>query len=189
MATATTSGRVILNGETFDETIAHLAAGRVTQDVVAEWLIGRPDIGIEHVAARCFGPGAVLRPTDLAFVDAGRRKAAEAKAAAEAAKAAKSKGKKPPSQSYAEFLRNAGDIEITLGDDTYTLRPRVFSTGTFGWFGQIKPVVVVGGEKLRTSTNVCLYVNHSGYRDDVELAKAHAKATKAAKEAEADDDE
>lgn len=181
MATKLENGRLILNGETLPEALAFLAAGKVDQDTVAEWLVGRTDIGIAEVAAACFGPSARLRPTDLAFVDERRRARADA--------AAKAHGKKPPKLSYAEFLKEAGEIDIAIGDDTYTLKPRVFSTGTYGWFGQLKPGIVINGEKLRTSANVCLYVAHSGFRQDAAEAKAYAKKVADAKKAAGQSDD
>lgn len=185
MTTQADSGRVILNGESLPQALELLKTGRVHPDAIAEWLVGRTDIGIGDIGAACFGPlGTKLGGADtLSFVTAGREKRASAKAAEAAAKAAKSAA--PPAIDFEQFLADAKPLTLSLdGVELCQLLPYSFSSGAFGFYANCRPELVLpSGAVVKLVADQSWQVIGSKAHPRSAECAAHAKARTEAKAA------
>lgn len=60
--------------------------------------------------------------------------------------------------SLADFSDHAKQLPIKIGDETKLCEPKVFSTGSFGWYLGEKCTVMVGGVALRVQIGLNLIV-------------------------------
>jgi hypothetical protein len=123
--------RVILDdGMSIETASGHVRSGRVPAEAFTEWLSER-DCPADRLAMM-LGSG-LLKPADFAFILEARDRRTERRAAKKLAPLSKS-----------AFLEQAKEFSLVIGDKTLTVKPREFSTGSFGWFLSGKASITVG---------------------------------------------
>jgi len=122
---------ILDDGMTIDTAAGHAKSGRVPLEAFTEWLSER-DVPADRLAVLL--ANGLLKPADFAFILEARDRRSERKGAAKA-KCQLSKD---------EFLAHAKPITVVIGDKTVEVKPREFSTGSFGWFHSGKAQIVVG---------------------------------------------
>jgi hypothetical protein len=121
---------ILDDGMSIETAVGHCKSGRVPQESLVEWLAGR-DVPADRLAM-LLGSG-LLKPADFAFILEARDRRTERRAA-----------KKLAPLSKTAFLEQAKEFSLVIGDKTLTVKPREFSTGSFGWFLSGKASVTVG---------------------------------------------
>ena len=71
------------------------------------------------------------------------------------------KGKTVCPMSLEQFMGKAEEDTVGILGSDVTIKPKAFSTGSFGWFGNGSLTVNVGGQPVKVVVNVTLTVANS----------------------------
>ncbi len=134
---------ILDDGMTIDAAAGHARSGRVPQEAFVEWLAGR-DVPADRLAV--FLANGLLTPADFAFILQARDRRSERKGKA-SAKCQLTKE---------QFLSQAQPVTLTIGDKTIEVKPREFSTGSFGWFYSGKAQLLVGDTAVHVQVGLNL---------------------------------